>query len=111
MMPRTGAELAARKQLEASALAGVGRLTEAIDHARAAASAQPSSAEPLVLLSVLCALAQRFDDAIGALEQASRMPGVEPGTFDERLGQLRAARTDLENNRLLEGDGARAPEP
>jgi Flp pilus assembly protein TadD len=92
MQTRTFSDVAMREVLEAQALAAQGRLLDGIEHARAAVSAIPDGSGPLVLLARLCAEAGRFDEAIGALEKAARMGGVDPEGISLELARLRSLR-------------------
>lgn len=103
---RTPAELAQKQRLVARALAAQGRYGEAIERARSAASLEPES--PWVLMDViwLCEQAERWDDAIAALEHLAPMPGQRPEEVAARIEKLRAKK---EEQRLRRLDSHRAP--
>jgi Flp pilus assembly protein TadD len=107
--PRTPGEIAGKHLLVARALAGQGRLSEALDRARSAAAAVPDSPGLLAVVADYATQAGRFDDAVAALRQAAALPGVPPGTYDQRIAGLEAAKAEqvqrLLERRALQGVG------
>jgi Flp pilus assembly protein TadD len=99
--PRTPAEIAGKHLLVARALAGQGRLAEALERARSAAAAEPDATWTLLAVAGYAAEAGRFDEAVAALRRAAALPGVSPGSFDARIGELEAAKA-AEQERQLE---------
>jgi tetratricopeptide (TPR) repeat protein len=82
-----------RKQLWiAHALEGQGRYQEALAVVQTARDAASQDLGVLEAFSSLAAMVGRFDEAIDALEIASRRPDARPGAYDARLSALRDAR-------------------
>lgn len=92
--PRTPWELADKDLLAARALAGQGRLGEAIERVRSAQAAQPERGDVLLTLAGLCEQAGRFDDAIEAVRRAAALPGTPQGTYAARIASLEARRAN-----------------
>jgi Flp pilus assembly protein TadD len=103
MLARTPSEQVQRQLLQARALAGQERWGEAIERARAAVAIMPGTAGPLLALAGLAAQANRFDEAIDAVERAAGLPGQDRAALEQRLAALRAARDRQQERRLLEG--------
>ncbi|MBK9519344.1 MAG: tetratricopeptide repeat protein [Anaeromyxobacter sp.] len=101
MSARTPQELAARHQLVARALAGQGRVAEAIEQARSAAAARPDDPGALLAVASYCEQAGRLDDAIAAVERAATLGG-KPEALAARLEGLRKARQAQRDRRMGE---------
>ncbi|MBL0278450.1 MAG: O-antigen ligase family protein [Anaeromyxobacter sp.] len=101
MSARTPRELAARHQLVARALAGQGRVAEAIEQARSAAAALPDDPGALLAVASYCEQAGRLDDAIAAVERAATLGGA-PEALAARLEGLRKARQAQRDRRMGE---------
>jgi hypothetical protein len=76
----------------ARALEGQGRYREALAIVQTARDASPHDLGVLDSFSSLAATVGRFDEAIDALEVASRRPEAKSGTYDARITALREAR-------------------
>jgi tetratricopeptide (TPR) repeat protein len=76
----------------ARALGGQGRYQEALSVVQAARDAFPENIEVLEAFANLAATVGRHDEAIDALELASRRPDARPGAYDVQLSQLRETR-------------------
>lgn len=98
---RTPAEIAGKHLLAARALAGQGRIAEALDRARSAAATEPDAVWALLALAGYAADARRYDEAVAALRHAAALPGTTPGSLDARITQLEAELKD-EQRRMLE---------
>lgn len=113
--PRTPAEIAGKHLLAARALAGQGRIAEALERARSAAAAQPDAGWTLLAVAGYASQAGRFDEAVSALRQAGALPGVAAGAYDRRIAELEAAKAaELERaleRRALHGAGANEGTP
>lgn len=96
----TPAELASKHLLVAQTLAGQGRLVEAIDRARTAAAIQPAAAGPLLSLAAYCQAANRFDDAIRAIDTLAALPGQDRAALTARMVAIRAAQEEHRLRRL-----------
>lgn len=99
MAARTPLELARRYSLAARALAGQGRLAEAIDQARSGAAALPDDPRPQLLVATFCEQAGRLDDAIAAVERAASL-SEDPAELTGRLEGLRAAKRSQADRRM-----------
>jgi Flp pilus assembly protein TadD len=111
--PRSPDDVATRDMLVARALAGEGRLPEAMLRARSAWDATPTRAEPLILLARIAASAGRIDDATEALERASQLRGPAAFDYAAELSELRARAVAAESQlrqRLLDADTRPLPE-
>jgi tetratricopeptide (TPR) repeat protein len=94
-----------KHRLIAATLEAQGRFKEALTEAQAARDAAPKELETLELFSRLSAGVGRFDDAIEALEVASRLPSARPEDFGRRIAQLRDARDEKRLGRIRSRSG------
>ncbi len=85
-------QIASKRLSVARILWTQGRVTEAIQEARSAATIVPGDAGALAALATYCAGAGRYDEAIAALEGAAALPSARPGAYDAELARLRALR-------------------
>jgi hypothetical protein len=99
--PRTPAEIAGKHLLAARALAGQGRVAEALERARSAAAAQPGSIGTLLAHADYASRAGRWDEAVSALRQAGALPGAPAGAYEKRIAELEAAKA-AEAERAIE---------
>jgi tetratricopeptide (TPR) repeat protein len=107
--PRTVAEVTAKQLLAARALAGQGRVSEALERARSAAAA----GETLVAwewVSLLALEIRHFDEAAEALRHAATLPGAPEDAYASRLLDIEKART-ADRARAMTRDAGRASAP
>lgn len=88
---KTPADVAWRLQLAARALAAQGRLPEAVDLTRSAASLQPGAAAPLLNLSRYLEQMGRYHEATDALERAASSDAGETEMIERQRAHLREA--------------------
>jgi len=98
IVPRGIDDLVLRHQLVARALAGQGRLVEAVEQVRSAAALLPSSEGLQLLVAGYCEQAGRFDEAIAAVERAATLSG-RPGAHRDLLSRLTEARQRQQERR------------
>jgi hypothetical protein len=98
--PRTPAELAGKHLLVARGLAGQGRLSEALDHARSAAGVLPDELGPALAVAGYAAAAGDLGEAITALRHAATLRGAPGDGFANRIVQLEEQR-EAERSRSL----------
>jgi tetratricopeptide (TPR) repeat protein len=110
---RTPAEIAAKHLLAARALAGQGRIGEALDRARSATAANGTVPAPWLAVASYGAGQGRYDEAIAALRRAAALPGAPPDGYAGSIATLEEAqRSALERaagHRALLGGAAEAP--
>lgn len=86
--PRTPIEIADKYLLVARALAGQGRISEALETARSAAAVTPEALGPVLTVAQYSAQAGRFEDAIAALRHAGSLPGAPSDGYARRIDDL-----------------------
>lgn len=97
--PRNASELADKHLLAARALAGQGRLAEAIDRLRSALAARPERADVLLTLAGYCEQVGKLDEALDAVRRAAALPGAPVGAYTSRIAELETKRAAREANR------------
>lgn len=106
-------EIASKRLFVARILWAQGRMTEAIQEARSAATSVPGDPGALATLATYCAGAGRLDEAIATLEGAAALPSARPGAYDAELARLRALRqaeVELRDREAILGKQTGAPE-
>jgi tetratricopeptide (TPR) repeat protein len=103
IVAREGPALAHKRILVARALEGQGRHGEALREAQVAREIAPADVGVLETFSRLAAAVGRHDEAIEALEFASRAPAARPGAYEARIAELRAARDEQRVRRATQG--------
>lgn len=99
--PRTPAELADKHLLAARALAGQGRLSEALDRGRSAAAALPDHYATLIAVADYAAAAGRLADALDVLRRAAALPGAPKEELVRRISELETAAAAEQQRALL----------
>jgi len=92
-----------KRILVARALEGQGRYQEALREAQVAREVTPGDLAALDTFARIAAAVGRYDEAIDAIEHASRVPAVKPGAYEARLEALRRAREEQREQRLIQG--------
>lgn len=108
--PRDAPELAQKLLLESRALAGQGRLAEAIDRAKSAAASLPGDPAPLLSVAGLCEQAGRYADALAALRRAAAIrPDADVRARVSRMEATVASEEARTQQRMLLRDGGAVP--
>jgi O-antigen ligase len=101
IIPRSATEVAGKHLLSARALAGQGRLSEATDRAKSAASADESTPLPWEFVANYAEAAGRYEEAIEALRHAATLPGAPADGYAPRIADIQRQR-EVRRNRALE---------
>jgi len=92
IIAREGRELSSKRLSIARALEAQGRFGEALKEARSAQETLPNEPGPLLAVARIAEKSSLYEIAIDAVERASRLPQVIPGSYDDLLDRLRQAR-------------------
>ncbi len=92
-----------KRILVARALEGQGRYQEALHEAQVAREVTPGDLASLETFARIAGVVGRYDEAIDALEQASRSPAAKPAAYEPRLAELRKWREQQREQRMMQG--------
>jgi len=103
IVARDASTLAYKHVLISRALESQSRFQEALREAQTARDISPSDSRAVIAFARCAAAIGRFDDAIEALEAASRLPGLPGSEIEKRIAELRERRAAHEHRRAAAG--------
>jgi tetratricopeptide (TPR) repeat protein/O-antigen ligase len=111
VIPPNPADAARLRLAVADTYRAEGKMTQAIEEARAASAIAPTEPSVHESLANLCESAKRYDEAIAALERAATLAGPQRARFDKKLATLRLQREESVDRARLDRLAAPPPGP